>query len=256
MSENDIERKRVHPEDVIVALGLLTRLPLPARPLPDRGGQSAWAYPVAGLVIACCGGLALGLAGALGFSAGFAAAMALAVTAMVSGAMHEDGLADTADGLWGGWEKARRLDIMKDSQIGTYGVLALILSVLARWSLLSMAIQANAGFGALVAAAMISRAPMVALTLWLPNARGEGLSHHVGRSEGLSAAIAAGVAFVGAMLAVGSAAPAALILAFLVAGGLGLVAKAKIGGQTGDILGASQQLAEIAALAVIVANLG
>jgi len=256
MSENDIEGKRVHWDDVIASLGLLTRLPLPARPISDRGGKSAWAYPLAGLAVGLCGAVALILANAFGLSAGFAAALGLTATIMTSGAMHEDGLADSADGLWGGWEKARRLEIMKDSRIGTYGVLALVLSVLARWSLLVVAIQAGAGTSALLAAAMISRAPMVALTVWLPNARGEGLSHSVGRSDALPAALAAALAFVAAIALIGPAAAPALIMAFLAVAGVGLVAKAKIGGQTGDILGASQQLAEIAALAVIVAMLG
>ncbi len=77
------------------------------------------------------------LGSGLGLGSGIVAAMVLAAQAMITGAMHEDGLADTADGLWGGWDKARRLEIMKDSHIGTYGVMALILTVLVRWSALA-----------------------------------------------------------------------------------------------------------------------
>ena len=97
---------------------------------------------------------------------------------ITTGAMHEDGLADTVDGLWGGWTRDRRLEIMKDSHIGTYGVLALIVSAGLRWSVLAGLL--TLGAGPVVAIAVLSRASMPALMAALPNARGDGLAHKVG----------------------------------------------------------------------------
>ncbi|WP_420397349.1 adenosylcobinamide-GDP ribazoletransferase [Nioella sp.] len=239
--------------DLRLSLGLLTRLPLPGEPDLTRGAAAAWAWPLAGLAPALLAGLAIWLTSGLG--SGLSAALALAVMAMVTGAMHEDGLADTADGLWGGWTAERRLEIMKDSHIGTYGVLALILSVLARWSLLAGLITAGQALPALMAAALLSRVPMVALMAWMPPAREGGLSRAVGQPPLEAAGIGGGVALVLAMALTGSTAIWAALLIAAVAIALGMLAKAKIGGQTGDILGASQQLSEIAALAVLAASL-
>ncbi|ACM00601.1 adenosylcobinamide-GDP ribazoletransferase [Cereibacter sphaeroides] len=232
--------------DVQLALALLTRLPLPGQSLPDRGAGAAWAWPLAGVAVGGLAALTAAAALALGLPATVAAALALAVQALATGAMHEDGLADTADGLWGGWTRERRLEIMKDSRTGSYGVAALVLVGLLRWSALAAALED--GVALLVAAAVLSRVPMVGLMALLPNARGAGLAQSLGRPDGRQAALAAALGVGVALLLAG---PAALVLA--AAGGaaalaLGLVARAKIGGQTGDILGASQQLSEAAVL--------
>lgn len=87
--------------DVQLALALLTRLPLPGQALPDRGAGAAWAWPLAGVAVGGLAALTAALALAVGLPATVAAALALAVQALATGAMHEDGLADTADGLWG-----------------------------------------------------------------------------------------------------------------------------------------------------------
>lgn len=236
--------------DVMGGLRLLTRLPLPASDVIP-GPQAAWAWPVAGLVV---GGLAA-LVGvlALPLGAGVAAALVLGAQAMMTGAMHEDGLADTFDGLWGGWDRARRLAIMKDSHIGTYGVLALVLVALVRWSAVAALLMAGA-WGAVVAVAVMSRAPMAVLMALMPNARGTGLAQSVGRVPALAAGIAV-LLGVGAALVFGLAGLMAVLAIVVIVGALALVARAKIGGQTGDICGASQQLAEAAALSVLAAML-
>lgn len=239
--------------DLRLAFGLLTRLPLPGQPDMARGAASAWAWPLAGLAPALLAGVAIWLSAGLG--AGLSAALALAVMAMVTGAMHEDGLADTADGLWGGWTAERRLEIMKDSHIGTYGVLALVLSALARWSLLAGLIAAGHALPALLAAAVLSRVPMVALMAWMPPAREGGLSRAVGQPSLQAAGIGGGVALVLSIVLVGPGAIWAALAVVAVALGVATLARAKIGGQTGDILGASQQVAEIAALASLAATL-
>jgi len=123
------------PTDITAALGLLSRLPVPVdgAKAAARGAAAAWAYPVAGFVIGALMALIASMALWLGLSAPIAAGLALTAGVIVTGAMHEDGLADSADGLWGGWEPAGRLEIMKDSHIGVYGVCALVLSLLLRW---------------------------------------------------------------------------------------------------------------------------
>ena len=256
MTKSDI-RPLVSWSDVPAAIGLLTRLPVRVdmEQAGLRGAHGAWAYPIVGLL---AGGLTALIGTALiylGVPADIAAAIALAVYVIITGAMHEDGLADTADGLWGGWEAARRLDIMKDSHIGAYGVIAIAVALLIRWLLLSYLLGSFLGGCAIVLAAIISRSAMVAVMSWQPHARTTGLSQSVGRPPRMTALIAAGIAAVGAM-AFGLW--VAVLLGVVIAAitwACGRIAQAKIGGQTGDILGATQQITEIAAGVVLVSCL-
>lgn len=237
--------------DLRAALSLLSRLPLPP-PAQFPVPPAVWAWPVAGALLGALASGAGMAALAAGLPVGVAAALVLAMGALLTGAMHEDGLADSCDGLWGGWTRERRLEIMKDSHIGSYGVMGLLLVTLARWSAVVGLLQAGA-LAPLIAAAALSRAPMAALLAGLPNARGHGLSAAVGRPGAMAACAAGGVAL---GLALALAGPAGLIAAGAAAAttlGLGALARRKIGGQTGDILGASQQLAEMAALAALAA---
>ncbi|MFN7597564.1 MAG: adenosylcobinamide-GDP ribazoletransferase [Cereibacter sp.] len=255
MTRRDSWRPQVF--DVLAALGLLTRLPLN----PDgaraqaRGAAAAWAWPLAGVAVGLLGAASGGLALWLGVAPGAAAALAIAAQMVVTGALHEDGLADSADGLWGGWDTARRLAIMKDSRIGTFGVLALVLVTLLRWVALAGLFATGTPWGALAAAGALSRVPMVVLMAALPNARGSGLAHGVGRPEGTVVAMSCATGLACGFLALG---PTAFSAAFWVGGvclAVGLVARAKIGGQTGDILGASQQISEAVVLTLIAASL-
>lgn len=244
-----IARQRL--ADITGALMLLTRLPVPAR-LPARhGAQGAWAWPLAGLAVGGIGAATAALAAPLGPP--IAAALALAAMAAATGGLHEDGLADTFDGLWGGQTPARRLEIMKDSHIGSYGVLALIFVTLIRWQALAALLAADQ-WGGLLAAACLARAPMAVISAALPNARKRGLSAMTGRPAAGTAAAAAALALMIALIT--TSAPLTMALAAALAAlGLAAVARARIGGQTGDILGASQQFAEAAALAACVAAL-
>ena len=235
-------------DDILSAFALLTRLPLP-QPATFRGGASAWAWPVVGAAVGVAMAGAAGVALWLGLPAGVAAGVALAAGAMATGALHEDGLADTADGLFGGWTKERRLEIMKDSRIGSYGVLALLVVTLARWSAL-VALIGGGEWAAIVAAAAIGRAPMPVLMALLPNARGAGLSASTGAPGVAVAVLAGGIAVLLALVLAGGAAVGMALGAAVTSAALAALAKRKIGGQTGDILGAAQQLAETAALAM------
>ena len=243
-------------KDIAAALGLLTRIPLP-RAAWQAGStpQAAWAWPLAGLVLGLAAALSAGLALALGLAVPLAALLALAVSTVLSGGLHEDGLADCADGFWGGHDRARRLEIMKDSRIGSYGVLALVVVLALRWQAMVLILAAG-DWPLLIAAAVLSRAPMAGISAALPNARGNGLSQLVGRPNAITALYAALLALVLALACAGISALGMAICAALAALATAQLARAKIGGQTGDVLGASQQLAEAAALCCASALLG
>ena len=234
--------------DMQAALGLMTRLPVSAG---SRGANAAWAWPLAGALVAFLAGLAGWLLLALGMVPGVAAAMVLAVGAMLTGAMHEAGLADSADGLFGGWTVARRLEIMRDSRIGSFGVLALLLVTLARWSALSFLMATGHLLVPLIAAAMISRAGLPVAMIAMPFARADGLAQATGEPPRRAAALGLLVTLVVVLLLTGAAAIPAVVAAAAVALAVGVFALARIGGQTGDILGAMQQLTELAVLAVL-----
>ncbi len=247
---NNRDQKLIEFADLPAAIGLLTRLPVPvsqARAVA-RGAAAAWAYPLAGALIGIVLAAAVAVFTWTGLPIGMVAALVIGVNIVITGAMHEDGLADSADGLWGGWDRARRLEIMKDSHIGTYGVLALALSLLIRWLGLSALIALDIYWAGLIAIAVLSRCGMVVLMATMKNARDTGLSKSVGRPAAatvwVAIAIAALIAALLGQFAMIVAAPIAVLAC-------GLIARTKIGGQTGDILGATQQITEIALLLVI-----
>ncbi len=239
------------------ALMLLTRLPVPHRAMPSapRGAEAAWAWPLAGLAVGILAVLVGAAAQLFGLPDTLVAGAILAALVAATGALHEDGLADVADGFWGGHDPARRLEIMKDSRIGSYGVIALVLSLGWRWLALTALVQAGGWGWAVPAAAMLSRAPLVAVSRALPNARGTGLSAQVGRPSWRLAGIAAALALVPAMALAGWAALLAVLWLVPAVAGCAALARARIGGQTGDVLGAAQQVGEIAVLGAFVAAL-
>lgn len=239
-----------------LALMLLTRLPAGRLhdPVPTIAA-SAWAFPLAGLAVGAGAAFAFWLA-AMALPLPVAALIALVVQIKLTGALHEDGLADLTDGLWGGQTVERRLEIMRDSRIGTYGALALILSVALRWQVLVLLAQVDLALAlaALVALAMLSRlAPVLVLAL-LPPARADGLGHAAQSVSGRMLAGAALLALVPAAVVLPALSLLLLVAAQLaVTLGLASLARRRLGGQTGDVLGASQQLTEIAGLLMLVA---
>lgn len=258
-----VHRGRFRPfASFLMALRFLTRMPVPfvrtvdPPPLKD----AMWMFPVVGAVVGSIAGIALILAHLARLPDLFAALFALAIAAMLTGAFHEDGLADVADGFGGGNTREERLEIMKDSRIGAFGTLSLILIVLARAALLTalLVLKPAAIIILLASAAAFSRALMVDL-LWATRpARSGGLSSMVGQPTRNTTLLALAIGGLGAGIGAGYVlSPGAGVLA-LVAGGLALamlrsLAIRKIGGQTGDVCGAGQILAETAMLAVYAA---
>ncbi|MFZ1922186.1 MAG: adenosylcobinamide-GDP ribazoletransferase [Xanthobacteraceae bacterium] len=238
-------------EELKAALVFCTRLPLLHAPSAagETIGKAAWGFPLAGLVVGLIGAAIYGLAHRFGLPPWPAAALAVAATLLATGALHEDGLADTADGFGGGKSREQKLAIMRDSRIGTYGVCALAVSLLLRVSALASLPSAHAVVWALFAAHAGARAAMPALMLMLPPARSDGLSFAAGRPpvESVAAAVIIGFVVVAFCLHLGHAI-AALILLAVIAALMAWLATRQIGGQTGDVLGALEQLSEIAVL--------
>lgn len=243
------DKALLRPIDLALALGLLTRLPITVSDTA-RGARAAWAWPLAGAVLAAMASLVGWGALALGLPAPMAALLSLGALVMLGGALHEDGLADTVDGFWGGWTRERRLEIMRDSRVGSYGVIALVWTLALRGVALWLLFEAGPGAAAaaLVTSAMLSRAAMAGAMAALPHARESGLAQAQGRPPVATVAVAVALALAAALILCGMPGLLAAAMAALVAGLIARLAMARIGGQTGDVLGAVQQGAEIAAL--------
>ena len=234
--------------DFTSATMLLTRLPVRGTPTSDAA-RAAWAWPLVGLLTAVLASAVGWLALWLGVTPAVASMLVLGTLIVSTGALHEDGLADLADGFWGGFTRDRRLEIMRDSRIGAYGVIALVASLTIRWSLIATA-MIKMEPGVVLIAAVVSRAPMAVMMRWLPPARTDGLSRGTGVPPLSATLVGLALAFV-ALLFAGPGGLAAGGLVLLVLLGLGWLARRKIGGQTGDVLGALQQMSEIAVLVAL-----
>jgi adenosylcobinamide-GDP ribazoletransferase len=237
---------------------LLTRLPVGARPVAREGLRWAAGFiPLVALGLGLLGALLLGALAPLGPR--LAAAATIGLMLLVTGALHEDGLADTADALGGGHTRERLFAILKDSRLGTFGVLALVVT-------LSMRIEALAELGprgpaAFAAAAVLSRAPLV----WLMGALPYVTPADAARSADLVAVRPRVVALASAitLAAMAAAALKGPLSGWLLAGALGSAAlvallggwyfRRRAGGITGDFLGATQQAGELAVLLTLLA---
>jgi adenosylcobinamide-GDP ribazoletransferase len=235
--------------DLRIGISLATRLPVaPHAPLGDgEVARASWTLPVAGLLVGIAGSAAYWLASRLHLPPEPAAMLALTATVLFTGAIHEDGLADAADAL-GGQTTEQRLQIMRDSRIGAFGVCSLVIIFLARWSALSDIAEltdARSVAMALIVAHAASRAILPAFMYLVPPARFDGLSAAAGRppAQGVVAALALGIACL--LLAFGpKVAVIALLMLALAALVLARLAIKRIGGQTGDVLGALEQIGE------------
>ena len=226
-------------------------------PVPDPGWEegrlarsAAW-FPLVGLMVGLAT-LAVYLIARPEFHH-LAVPLALLAMIVLTGALHEDGLADTADGL-GAPGRERALEVMADSRIGTFGVLALIFSVMLRWNVLA-GMEPDRLFAALLIAPAIGRALMVpAIALWQP-ARTGGAGALVATAGPREVGIALAIAFAVSLLAGWDGVLALAVSAGVAAMVMWLVAR-RIGGYTGDTLGAVCQVGEITAMLVLLASGG
>ena len=257
MPRDEILREVI--SDLRMAASFVTILPVASsKPAADGAvARATWALPVAGLLVGLAGALVYKVASRFGLAPNLAALLALAATTIITGALHEDGLADTADGLGGGRTRERKLEIMRDSRIGTYGACVLILSFGLRWSAIAAIASPWAVALALCSAHAAARAGVPAFMLLVPPARPDGLSAGAGSPPPRSVAIAFGLGTLCLVLALGPG-KALIGLILLSLGGLILarLATRQIGGQTGDILGAFEQIGEILILLVAASFLG
>ena len=216
--------------------------------------HGARVFPVVGVLVGVAGGVILVVASALGVPPLLSAALAVTTTVLVTGGLHEDGLADTADSF-GGATTEKKLEIMDDSRVGTYGAAALVFSILLRVAALGAVAAVGplrAAF-ALIAAEAVSRAALVRLWHDLPAARMGGLADDTGPPDQNAMLVALAI---GAVVAVIASVPAVGLWATILAGALTVGATyamirltaRTLGGRTGDTLGACQQVAAIAFL--------
>jgi adenosylcobinamide-GDP ribazoletransferase len=242
--------------DIGLATTLLTRIPVPcpAAATPSELARAQRVFPLVGAMI----GLIIGLIGrsllALNVPPLAAAALTLGAGAALTGALHEDGLADVGDGFGGGRDRAAKLAIMRDSRIGTYGVLALLVGFSARLGALA-SLPAGLVIPALVVAHTLGRAVIPVLAANMPFARDDGLGKSAGQPGVASVVTALVLAIVIALLCL-SFKDALLAMAFTVvaASAMAVLAWRQIGGVTGDVFGAAEQVVEAAVLITLAAR--
>jgi adenosylcobinamide-GDP ribazoletransferase len=234
----------------LAAMQFLTRVPIRLRREPDLNATVAW-LPLAGAAIgAAVGGVAAGMWQVV--PPLVAATVAVAAGLLITGAFHEDGLGDVADAFGGGWTVERRLEILKDSRHGTYGVAAMCASIVVRMITLGSLPGPAVMFAAAVAAHAMGRVAAVAMAGTMRLATHSGLGADYGRSTShrrAAASVTSGVAL--AAIAVGWWVAPLAGVALLAVVTTGTLAKRKIGGISGDVLGACEQVAECLCLVVL-----
>jgi adenosylcobinamide-GDP ribazoletransferase len=233
------------------AIQFLTRVPIRLSDPPELSRCVTWFPFVGGVIGLAVGGAAAGLAELVPMAV--AAAVAIVAGVLITGAFHEDGLADTADAFGGGWTREQRLSILDDPLHGSYGVAATCSTIVVRILCVASLAPASA-FAGLVAAHTIGRSAAVGAMVTVPLATADGLG--AGYAAGLSRRRAAvgilgGIAIAAAATGwwVGPLVAAGVVAAVAV----GALAVRKIGGITGDVLGAVEQVAECLVLVVVTA---
>ncbi len=235
---------------------LLTRLPagwLAGNGPPSGIAEAVWAFPVVGAAVGALGGAVYWACSRLGLPPPVGAVWTLGALLLATGALHEDGLADTADGFGGGPTRERKLEIMRDSRIGGFGALALMLSLAARGTAIAALATPGHVAPALVAAGALGRGAILLVLAALPPARADGLASSLRETAGTR--LAAGVALA-VLLAWIAWRPvlATTLAAGAVAAACIWAARRQIGGYTGDVLGATSVLVECAVLGLAAAE--
>jgi adenosylcobinamide-GDP ribazoletransferase len=233
---------------LVTALQTLTALPIPGRGAKKLSSSLSWFAVVGGLL----GGV-LYLPSLLASHPGFwhegAAAVVLLASILLTRGLHLDGLADCADGFGGSRDRDKVLAIMKDSQVGAFGAMALIAVLLVKWVALSRLFACGLGVW-IIAAYVTSRAIQAELAVCLPYARSEGGTGapFVEDARGIHRAWALLTALLLLLIACGPTGAAALMLGWVIGRLFGLLCRRRVGGITGDLLGAASEIVETAIL--------
>lgn len=232
----------------VAAVQFLTRIPVPASAAYDPADlvRSTPYFPAVGLIVGLFGAGAYRLA-ALGWTPFVAVTLAVTGTILLTGAFHEDALADAFDGFGGGWHREQVLAIMKDSRVGSYGAVAVAVAVVLKVGTLA-ALAPGDVVRALVAGHVAARWSSLPLIWWLPYARETSGTGKPFAASVTLGRLAAGtvVTILITVIAVGGQAFLVLAIGAITAAACGQYFKARIGGITGDCLGAANQLVEVA----------
>ncbi|MGH9768394.1 MAG: adenosylcobinamide-GDP ribazoletransferase [Blastocatellia bacterium] len=231
----------------LTAIQFLTRLPVPKwiQASEETLGKATKFFPLVGVMVGASGALTFWLLLHL-LPQSAAVLCAIIFTAFITNGFHEDGLADTFDGFGGGWTREQALEIMRDSRLGTYGVMALIFLILGKYSFLSTLAPGQVCRW-LIVAHTASRWTVLPLCAWLPYARADGQGKLVAKQIGKAEIFIATVTiFITVLLLSWPAALAALLVTGLMTVLSGLYFRARLSGITGDCLGATNQLTEVA----------
>ncbi|TCS65136.1 adenosylcobinamide-GDP ribazoletransferase [Varunaivibrio sulfuroxidans] len=240
--------------DFLFSLTFLTRLPIPLSPTARARpmAQAMRAFPLVGALIGLISGIVLYVAAQSHLHPLACTMLALATAALMTGALHEDGLADVADGFGGGRDMPSKLAIMRDSTIGAYGAIALILVISLKATALGGLPGPGLGLGALVGAHALARGILPVVMLFSRPARSDGLGAGAGDVRPAVAWTAAAVGGLFALLPFGPRLGLIMIF-FTVIAVMAFVwiAHRQIGGYTGDVLGAAEQIGEVTALLAV-----
>ncbi len=248
--------------DLMAALMFLSRIPVPwekISPDPPDLTRAFWAFPLVGLVLGSLSGLAALIAHLLGLSSLLSVIIGISIGIILTGALHEDGLADTIDGLGGGSTNEEKLEIMRDSRIGTYGTIALVICLMLRLgALLSLANESLLYmFAGFAVSSSIGRGMIVFLRSMSEPASETGLSTLTEKTEGGILWAALGIAFFSAVvLSPIWVAVFGFALCILLTYLINQFIVKKLGGITGDILGATEQTCEMGFLLLFAAMWG
>ena len=244
-------------DDLRTAVAFLTRLPMPhpMGPTPPNFVRAHRMFPLVGAAIGAAVGIVLLGLRLIGVPDLAAAALALGASALLTGALHEDGLADVADGFGGGRDTATKLEIMRDSRLGTYGALILMVSFVTKLSALAALPDAFVVQG-LIAAHALARGVLPSMAMRMDYARKDGLAANAGRPDSATAATAGALALLIAVVVLPwREALGAALVAAACAIAMAWLAQRQIGGQTGDVLGGAEQLGETTVLLLLAATL-
>ncbi len=250
--------------ETIQLLRFYTRFPIPPLSFetdpysaPDFS-KSIRSLPLVAIFIALPSVLIIALGVLIELPAPIIAVLAIAASALTTGAFHEDGLADTADSIGGGISAERRLDIMRDSRIGSYGAVALLLVMLLKIFALSALLNrygVSNTMLSVISAAMLSRVVGLLPHMILPSARQDGRSVDVGKPQPVPAFLAILISVIFCFIALVDFGFFKIVFGLLLIAGLTFIicvwTKRRINGQTGDILGAIQQVSEVALLVAL-----